>query len=688
MKRQGNRIFLFFLALLMITGLSGTTMAVSAENENDSSTPVTETADDTSDNTETQSFTQAEENIQTVAEPTSKCYISSARIKEKVDGAKPFDNDDDDTEIQTSMEVTDKAEANADADDSQTEDSKISDGSEPIVTENTSSSESNEMEKMPQTDSTEELENTEERYAMDSDTNENEIASIVEKRNLFIDPNGGTYKGNSDKTSEEVRNGTVYELNEIPTRPGYTFQGWKLSGGGTLKSGTGFWLNYGTNSTSKTDKDGTAYTNYSLICKNTSNSYIWPYFGLLTYSYELNHTYQTEFDIRVNTVPTGFDHTHIKNGAFHNNYNLHNIDDIGNIVSAWNHRTMTRTFNSTIELDNEGNPQTVSPTIEFYSQLPPGKTGIFDFDIKNVTVYDVTAQKYVTSNDPNVKAGTTLVVGDNDSTVTAVWEPNTYKVSYDINGGTGTIEDQTFVYGNTAGETISATKPTKKGYTFAGWRWDDPNDETNFRLFDPGDKIPSDLQDFTLHAMWVANGYHVTFEGNGADSGTMSDEAFTYDDNAKSLTSNSFAREGYRFVGWNTKADGNGQSYTDAQAVKNLSEGGETILVNTNSLKFNQARYCEGAGGSAEDGLVTINDSLKDLHNLTSGIAYNTTVVTPGYGGVYSHPLRTFTSDFRTFFADKKMNISFKARSDKPIVINRVGFESASNRSSISLDNQ
>lgn len=95
MKKQSNRIFLFFLALLMIIGLSGTTMSVSAETENDSSTPVTETTDDTSDDTGTQAFTQTEENIQTVAEPTSKCYVSSARIKEKVDGTEPFDSDDD-----------------------------------------------------------------------------------------------------------------------------------------------------------------------------------------------------------------------------------------------------------------------------------------------------------------------------------------------------------------------------------------------------------------------------------------------------------------------------------------------------------------------------------------------------------------------------------------------------------------
>lgn len=327
-----------------------------------------------------------------------------------------------------------------------------------------------------------------------------QIHTEPNKCTITIDPNGGTYKGNSDRTSEEVANGTVYELNEIPTRPGYTFQGWKLSGGGTIKSGTALEIAY-TNSTSKTDNDGTTYTNYTLTYKNDSNGYVWPFFELLTYSYELNHTYQVEFDIRVNTVPTGFDHTHIRHGAFHNNFYSPKID-IGNIVSAWNHKTMTRAFNSTTEIDNDGNPQTVSPAIEFFSQLSAGNTGVFDFDVKNVTVYDVTAQKYVTSNDSNVKAGTTVEIIDTDATVTAVWTPNTYTVHYDITDSETTIPDQTFIFDNPNGDTISTIKPVRKGYTFAGWRYDDTEDSSFSKLFNPGDKIPSGYGDFTLHATW------------------------------------------------------------------------------------------------------------------------------------------------------------------------------------------
>ena len=511
-----------------------------------------------------------------------------------------------------------------------------------------------------------------------------QVHTESDKHTITIDPNGGTYGGNSGVTTVNSEYGASYELNEIPVRDGYTFSGWKSSENSVLHSGNWSDKSDEITLTEKKDNDGVVYSNYVLNYTNNTQNITWPNIYFFNYSYESGHTYELLFDVRVNSL-SGLKYISIRHAAFRNNV-VTPASNLSYVIPEWTHETLTRTFTGHT-FTQDGVETELNPLIELFSELSPGDTGKFDLDLKNVTVYDVTAKKYVSSLSNSVKVGTTVEMGDSDATVTAVWEPNTYKVSYDINGGTGTIEDQTFTYGNTAGETISATKPTKKGYTFAGWRWDDPNDETNFRLFDPGDKIPSDLQDFTLHAIWVANGYHVTFEGNGADSGTMSDEAFTYDDNEKSLTANNFAREGYRFVGWNTKADGSGQSYTDAQAIKNISEGGETILVNTNSLQFNQVR-----NGSSSDMInsTTTNNPVKDLNSLTSGIVYSTTVTnaTYEYGGVYSQPLETFMSDFKTFFADKKMNISFKARSDKPMSITRVGFESASNRSSIRLDSQ
>ena len=52
-------------------------------------------------------------------------------------------------------------------------------------------------------------------------------------------------------------------------------------------------------------------------------------------------------------------------------------------------------------------------------------------------------------------------------TLYAVWQINTYTVSYNPNGGSGAPGKQTKTYGATL--TLSSTKPTRTNYTFKGW---------------------------------------------------------------------------------------------------------------------------------------------------------------------------------------------------------------------------
>lgn len=62
--------------------------------------------------------------------------------------------------------------------------------------------------------------------------------------------------------------------------------------------------------------------------------------------------------------------------------------------------------------------------------------------------------------------------------------------------------------------------------------------------------------------------YKVRFDANGG-TGAMADQSHTYD-RKQALTANTFAREGYRFTGWNTRGDGKGKAFTDKQTVTNL----------------------------------------------------------------------------------------------------------------------
>ena len=82
-----------------------------------------------------------------------------------------------------------------------------------------------------------------------------------------------------------------------------------------------------------------------------------------------------------------------------------------------------------------------------------------------------------------------------------------------------------------------------------------------------GDKqtdYASDFIDINLTVLYVIT-YTVTFDPNGG-SGMMAPQTFT-EGVAQNLTPNTFTREGFTFIGWNTMADGSGNSFVDGASV-------------------------------------------------------------------------------------------------------------------------
>ncbi|MHC5188523.1 InlB B-repeat-containing protein [Enterococcus cecorum] len=56
---------------------------------------------------------------------------------------------------------------------------------------------------------------------------------------------------------------------------------------------------------------------------------------------------------------------------------------------------------------------------------------------------------------------------DANTTLYAIWKPETYTISFNANGGSGAPGNQTKTYGQTL--TLSSTKPTRTNYNFLGW---------------------------------------------------------------------------------------------------------------------------------------------------------------------------------------------------------------------------
>lgn len=94
----------------------------------------------------------------------------------------------------------------------------------------------------------------------------------------------------------------------------------------------------------------------------------------------------------------------------------------------------------------------------------------------------------------------------------------------------------------------------RDGYVFTGWDKD----------------VTKPIEGDTVYtAQYRPAVYKVRFDGNGATSGAMADQSFTYDQST-ALNAVTFQRSGYRFIGWNTRSDGKGKAFTDRQAVSNL----------------------------------------------------------------------------------------------------------------------
>ena len=101
----------------------------------------------------------------------------------------------------------------------------------------------------------------------------------------------------------------------------------------------------------------------------------------------------------------------------------------------------------------------------------------------------------------------------------------------------------------------------------------------------------------TLTAQWRANQYKVEYNGNGADSGYVEGQVATYDKEF-TLNKNNFTRKNYDFIGWNTKADGSGKSYSDQQVVKNLVPSGTCTLY----AQWEAQKYTVVFKGNGNDG--------------------------------------------------------------------------------------
>lgn len=160
-------------------------------------------------------------------------------------------------------------------------------------------------------------------------------------------------------------------------------------------------------------------------------------------------------------------------------------------------------------------------------------------------------------------AGGTAVVNpytpQTSITLYAIWQVNTYTITYDRNYGTTTTQTNDFQYGDTTALTYSSGW-TRTGYTLLGWATSN-SATTALSSY----TVTSST---TLYAVWQINSYTITYNKNDG-SGTTSNQSYDYNTTNALTYDPSWTRTGYTFAGWATTNNAGSAltSYTVTQSA-------------------------------------------------------------------------------------------------------------------------
>jgi hypothetical protein len=174
-------------------------------------------------------------------------------------------------------------------------------------------------------------------------------------------------------------------------------------------------------------------------------------------------------------------------------------------------------------------------------------------------------------------------------TPTSPLSTTTATITFNANGGTGTMASETETYGTSAALTLNAF--TYTGYTFNGWNSEASGGGTSFT----NGELVKFNGSAVLYAQWTTGSTAsiVTFNANGG-TGTMASETASV---ASALTLNAFTRSGYTFNDWNSYANGtgtsyaNGATYTFTTSIVLYAQWTETTIPFTGSTSPNWSGY-------------------------------------------------------------------------------------------------
>ena len=337
---------------------------------------------------------------------------------------------------------------------------------------------------------------------------------------------GATYSANANITLyAQYANPSIGSL-PTPTRSGYAFDGWYTAATGGTKI---------TDSTKVT-------ANTTLYAHWKANAY--------TVSYNVNggtgsiasqtKTHNTNLTLTTNK-PTGksFTVTYNANGGTVSS----SSKTVSQIFTSWN-----TAANGSGTTYNAGATYSANANVTLYAQYANPSIGSLPTPTRSGYAFD---GWYTAANGGTKITDSTKVTAN--TTVYAHWKANAYTVSYNVNGGTGSIASQTKTHGTNL--TLTTTKPTGKSFTVSY--------NANGGNVSSSSKTVS--QTFTN---WntAANGRGTAYNAGATYSANANITLYAQYANPSIGLLPTPTRSGYAFDGWYTAANG-GTKITDSTKV-------------------------------------------------------------------------------------------------------------------------
>ncbi|MDH6604331.1 putative repeat protein (TIGR02543 family), partial [Bacilli bacterium PM5-9] len=174
-------------------------------------------------------------------------------------------------------------------------------------------------------------------------------------------------------------------------------------------------------------------------------------------------------------------------------------------------------------------------------------------------------------------------------------EAETYSVTYDSNGGTGSQGDATAYRYNADVSVLGQSNLSKTGYDFAGWNTRADGTGTTYVAGTGTFKITANT---TLYAKWNASGYAINYELDGGVNAASNPATYTFGAGVASFAN--ATKTGHTFGGWYSDA-----ALTTAKTSISTTETGAVTLY---------------AKWSANDYNITyeLNGGTNDVLNPTS----------------------------------------------------------------------